>query len=220
LKSKWKKNSSWKQKKAIPNSNSKDENLIIQKSSRLQNSKAFTQSSEKHSNFKISDISGLEQANYNKTHNPIDLNSILSDKFSGGDDSESQKNKLTMKVQKTVDKEIKFDQQGTLGTRKAFIINKNMSPWSESAVIALKPMSFCPTKCTFSSWEEYQKTEAEKRLIKRKTEPHISIVNKLKFGMPLFSKPEPAPPPQKFKLEVDLKEMKKLNNQKAKKKEL
>jgi hypothetical protein len=38
----------------------------------------------------------------------------------------------------------------------------------------------------------------------------------LKYGIPLFSKPEQAPPPQRFKLEVNMDELKKLSGQETK----
>jgi hypothetical protein len=193
----FRKNSSLEQKKAISYSKSKDESLIIQKSSQSQNSEASPQSSEKLSNCKIFKISEQEPANYDKTHNPIINASIFFDNFSIDADRERINDKQATEIQKTVVNG-KSNYQNNLSTREAFTINENLSPWSESAAIAVKPPAFNPTKCSFNSWEEYQRIESEKRLIKRKIEPQISIESKLKFGLPLFFKPEPAPPPQKF----------------------
>jgi hypothetical protein len=97
------KNTSFVLKKANSHSNSKDESLIIQKSYQPQNSEAFTQSSEKLSNCKISRISEQEPANYNKTLNPIEKGSIFSHRFSMTSDRERNNNKQTTVIQKKME---------------------------------------------------------------------------------------------------------------------
>jgi hypothetical protein len=93
------------QEKAFPCPESRDENLIIQKSANPQNSEAPNRSSEKLSKHKILEISELEPTNYDKAHNPIEFDSIFSDKFSEDVDRECNNNKQTTEIQKTVQNE-------------------------------------------------------------------------------------------------------------------
>jgi hypothetical protein len=100
------KTQSFKEKKAISCSKSKDESLIIQQSSDSQNSEAFISSSEMHSISKISYILIQEPLNYDKAFNPIEKHSNFSVKNSMNINREREPCKQPTEIEKTVSKKI------------------------------------------------------------------------------------------------------------------
>jgi hypothetical protein len=144
-----------------------------------------------YSNDKISDNSKLKPPNYDKVLKPIEKDSIFSNKISVNNNRERESNKQTTVIGKAV-KENDIPIQlplGNLELREAFMNEKTISPWCESATLAVNPTQFNPSKCSFSSWKDFQETEAKNKLIYKRNDPQICIENKLKFGIPLFSKP-------------------------------